>query len=324
MAIALPPLFCYTIAMNYLFGPVASRRLGRSLGVDLLPFKTCTLDCVFCECGGTTACTALRAEHVPVDAVMAEMRAWLDAGGTADMITLAGSGEPTLHTRFGDIIRAIKAATPIPVCLLTNGTLLHLPEVRRDAMLADVVVPSLNAADEATFVRICRPCGDCTFEKHVAGLRAFAAEYKGEFWLEVFVVPGINDDVTCMRRIAALAAELKPRKIQLNTAVRPPAVESVTAAPAGTLERLAPLFTPQAEIVASHRGGGKATPAGSDEAVLQLLERRPGTMDDIAHGLGIAPAKAAEIVERLMGRGLVQAGQRGGEVYYTAPRVAEN
>ena len=307
--------------MNYLFGPVASRRLGRSLGVDLLPFKTCSLDCVFCECGGTTTCTMRRDEYVPVDAVMAELRAWLDAGGTADMITIAGSGEPTLHTRLGDIISAIKAATSIPVCLLTNGTLLHLPEVRRNAALADVVVPSLNAADGPTFTRVCRPCPACTFEKHVAGLRTFAVEYTGALWLEVFVVPGINDDVACMRRIAALAAELNPLKIQLNSAVRPPTVETVRTASDEVLERLASLFTPRAEIVSSYRGGGTASSTGSDDAVLHLLQRRPGTMDDIVHGLGIETGEAALRVKRLMSSGLVQAGQRDGETYYSAPRT---
>ena len=307
--------------MNCLFGPVASRRLGRSLGVDLLPFKTCTLDCVFCECGGTTRCTAVRADFAPVEDVIAELRAWIASGGTADVITIAGSGEPTLHLGFGDVIRAVKAATPIPVCLLTNGTLLHLAEVRRDAALADRVIPSLNAADEETFARVCRPNTGCTFARHVEGLRAFAAEYRGELWLEVFVVPGINDSEDSMRRIAALAAEMAPRKIQLNTAVRPPAEPSVRAARHEDLERLASLFTPRAEVAASFHGTASGAAGQPMDAVLALLQRRPCTIADVAGGLGIGNDDAEACVAALRCRGLVTEERRGNETFYSAPRT---
>ena len=306
--------------MTYVFGPVASRRLGRSLGVDLVPFKTCSFDCVFCECGGTTSHTVVRKEYVPAKAVSAEIEAWCGMGGSADYITIAGSGEPTLHSRFGDIIRAIKKVTQIPVCLLTNGSLLHLPEVRADASCADVVIPSLNAADERTFNRVCRPCRLCTFAQHIEGLRVFAAEYRGSLWLEVFIVPGMNDSAESIKAIAELAKGLAPRRIQLNTAVRPPAVGSIRAASRPELEELAPRFTPKAEVIASFPGSASPGSASSIGAVRQMLERRPCTTADVAHGLGITAEDARRHIEELRSTGVLNTELRGEAVYYSARR----
>jgi len=306
--------------MTYLFGPVASRRLGRSLGVDLVPFKTCTFDCVFCECGCTTSLTTDRKEYVPAKAVIAEIKKWISSGGDADYITIAGSGEPTLHSRLGDIIRAIKKATRIPVCLLTNGALLHLPDVRADAACADLVIPSLNAADEATFTRVCRPCRPCTFTQHIEGLRSFAAEYRGSLWLEVFIVPGLNDSAESIRHIAALAKDLKPQRIQLNTAVRPPAVCSIRAASRAELDRLAAQFTPRADIIASFPGSATTGSADQAGSVRQMLERRPCTTADVAHGLGTSSEDAERLIEELRGIGVISAEQRGEAVYFSARR----
>jgi len=124
---------------RHLFGPVPSRRLGRSLGVDLTPFKTCTLDCIFCQLGHTTNKTLDRKEYVPVVAVEAELETWIKEGGKADYITLSGSGEPTLHTRFGEVLQFVRDQTAIPTALLSNGTLFWLPEVREAARHADIV-----------------------------------------------------------------------------------------------------------------------------------------------------------------------------------------
>ena len=145
---------------KHIFGPVASRRLGRSLGIDLLPFKTCTLDCVYCECGRTTELTKQRRDFFPPEEVLSELKDWKEAGNEADIVTLAGSGEPLLALSLEKIIKGIKEITGLPCCLITNGTLFMDPSARRAAMNADIVMPNLDAADEATFKKINRPVED--------------------------------------------------------------------------------------------------------------------------------------------------------------------
>jgi wyosine [tRNA(Phe)-imidazoG37] synthetase (radical SAM superfamily) len=302
--------------MKYLFGPVASRRLGRSLGIDLIPLKTCTLDCVYCECGSTTVKTIERKEYVPYNAVIAELQAWQANDGHADFITLAGSGEPTLHSRFDDIISSAKIITGIPVCLLTNGTLFYLPDVRHGAAQADLVVPSLDAADHATFQKINRPHAECTLEWHLDGLRAFCDEYSGRLWIEIFLIPGINDSPESIQNLAAVAAELHPEKIQINTAVRPPAESFVEAIPEERMQALTECFTPTAEIIASYRVAAKHAIPGTREQVLALLLRRPCTLKEIADGLDISKTDATAFVNELLASGHIIQEEREDALYY--------
>ncbi|MCK5676164.1 MAG: radical SAM protein, partial [Verrucomicrobia bacterium] len=238
---------------KYLFGPVPSRRLGRSLGVDLIPFKTCTMDCTYCQLGGTTCETGERGDYVPMRDVLAELERWKAVDGKADHITLAGSGEPTLHTGFGEVLRWVKNNTDIPSVLLTNGSLLHLPEVRIAAALADKVKVTLSAWDEASFRQIHRPVQDVTFDLLIEGERVFRGEYTGELSVEVFIVDGVNSDIPNVRKIAAIAETLNPDRIDLNTAVRPPADSGVHAATPEQLDELAKLFDPKAMVVASFK-----------------------------------------------------------------------
>lgn len=243
---------------RYLFGPVPSRRLGRSLGIDLLGGRRCSFDCVFCEVGRTDVLTRERREYVPTAAVIAELRDWLAGGGEADTITLAGSGEPTLHTGFGDVIDAVHAACRIPVALLTNSTLLGDAAVRAAASRADIVKVSLGVWDDASLAALNRPVADLTFAKLWDGLQAFREMFTGRLWLEVLLVRGINDAPEQVARIAAHAAALRPEKVQLNTVVRPPSFENAAAVDDAQLARLAGLFSPRAEVIAPHRGGEEA------------------------------------------------------------------
>ncbi|MEI6809313.1 MAG: radical SAM protein, partial [bacterium] len=191
---------------SYLFGPVLSRRFGNSLGVDLVPLKTCTMDCIFCQLGRTAKKTFIRKEYVPVELVNAEIADWLASGEVADCITLSGSGEPTLHSRFGDVIHFIHKHTTIPVLLLTNSSLLRLAPVRRAAARADIVKISLSAWDQASFSKINKPFSGITFERYLAGLQAFRTEFKGQLVMEVFLVRGLNSDKDDARKIAELAS----------------------------------------------------------------------------------------------------------------------
>jgi len=303
---------------HYLFGPVPSRRLGRSLGVDLLCERRCSFDCLFCEVGATESLTRERREYVPTAAVIAELREWLAEGGQADVITLAGAGEPTLHTGFGEVIDAVHAACRIPVALLTNSTLLGDPAVREAAARADIVKVSLSAWDDASMVALNRPAEGLTFAALLNGLHAFRAMYNGRLWLEVLLVRGINDAPEQVARIAVLAAGLAPEKVQLNTVVRPPAFESAEAVDEESLASLAMLFTPPAEVIAPHRGGGAARRelATADDRLTAMLARRPCTARDIADVMGITPETAAARAEMLVAAGAVRRIEKDGMRYY--------
>ena len=240
---------------KHLYGPVPSRRLGLSLGVDIVPFKTCTLDCVYCQLGKTTCKTMERKEYVPVDDILVELQAVLDAGLAADYITLGGSGEPTLHSGIGRLIAGIKKITSIPVAILTNSTLFCLPEVRKDCAGADVILPSLDAGDQQTYETINRPVEQLTFDMLVDGLCALKRDYPGQIWLEVFFVDKLNTDDAQIAKISEAIKKINPDKVHLNTAVRPTAEKNVEKVAPDKLEEIARRLSPDCEVVADFVSG---------------------------------------------------------------------
>lgn len=288
--------------MSYIFGPVSSRRLGRSLGIDLVPFKTCSLNCVYCECGATTHTTLERKEYVPTQDVLDEFYAWHARDGKTDVVTFSGSGEPTLHSGLGTITKAIKQKIHVPVCLLTNATLLFREDVRHDAALADIVVPSLDAADEEMFHTLNRPDPSLSFNTYIEGLRTFLNDYTGRVWLEIFLVPGMNDSLAYVTQIAQLARSLPVEKIQLNTAVRTPTEHNVRPCTKEHLQACAALFTPYAEIIASFPHVPTPTetlPDASDipARICDILMRRPCSIDDLASGLHLRRVEVEHALE---------------------------
>lgn len=311
-----PPVY------KYLFGPVPSRRFGLSLGVDMVPFKTCTLNCVFCELGRTTRLTDARREYAPLADILGELDHWFSAGGKADFVTVAGSGEPTLHTGFGEVLKFVRrAGKGRKSALLTNGTLLRDPAVRAAAIEADVVKATLSAWDQASFDRLHRPHPRITFAGLIEGLESFAAGRKHELWLEVFFVPGINDTPGQARRVAKLAARLRPDKIQINTAVRPTAEPGVAPVAAGKLADLAALFTPAAEVAASPaKRGAKPAAALDVKAVILMLRRRPCSARDIAGLFGIDEARAEPMLKELEAQGVLTSEKRRHGKFYTAKK----
>ena len=307
---------------KYLFGPVPSRRLGRSLGIDLVPLKTCSESCIFCQVGATTDLQIERREYVPVAEVVGEFNAWLADGGKADVVTLSGSGEPTLHSRFGDVLQNVRSQCDIKRVLLSNGTLCWMPAVRRQAQAADIVKVSLSAWDQSSFERINRPHPGLRFEKVVDGLCSLRAEFRNELWLEVFVLAGMNDNVADMQRIAALAGRISPDSIQINTVVRPPA--EACARPVGheAMQELAALFGPSARVIAAvervaDERHAAAAPV-SLAAVLAVLERRGCRAFDLAVGLNVDPAAIGPLLEQLLQTGRIHAEIRDGERYFSA------
>jgi wyosine [tRNA(Phe)-imidazoG37] synthetase (radical SAM superfamily) len=305
---------------RYVYGPVPSRRLGRSLGLDLVPFKTCTYDCVYCQLGRTTNKTLERKEYVATEEVLVELKRNLAAGAVPDYISLAGSGEPTLNAGIGDLIGKIQGLTDIPVAVLTNGSLLWMSEVQDALMEADLVLPSLDAGDEHLFRYVNRPHGDIPFETMVDGIAAFTKRFSGEVWLEVLLLAGVTGIPTEVKKIAALAERIRPARVQLNTVSRPPAEEFALPLSTDQMLALKDIFSREVDIISgSERDGARVsafTEAG-DLDILALLSRRPCTSEDIAIGLGIHVMEALKRLEALIAAGKVNTAVTDGRSYYT-------
>ena len=301
---------------QYLFGPVPSRRLGRSLGVDLIPFKTCTMNCTFCQLGETTCEVSERGDYVPMQEVLSELGGWLSKDGQADHITLAGSGEPTLHLGFGDVLRWVKANTTIASVLLTNGSLLHLPEVREGAALADKVKVTLSAWDEASFQQVHRPAQGVTFDLLVKGERAFREAFAGELSVEVFIVEGVNSDAAQARRIAEIVESIHPDRIDINAAVRPPADSDVRAPCAEHLQGLADVFGPNAVVTAPHLKPGEDKNEITADGLLGIIQRHPATTKQLAADFNAAVDTVAAVLNSMVEEGRLSEERRGGEIYY--------
>jgi wyosine [tRNA(Phe)-imidazoG37] synthetase (radical SAM superfamily) len=307
---------------HQVYGPVPSRRLGASLGVDLVPFKVCSYDCVYCQLGPTRRISCEREAFLPPARLIEEIRRALVQGPLPDVITLAGSGEPTLYEPLGELIRALKALTGIPVALLTNGALFWKPEVRRDAALADLVLPSLDAGDEATFQAVNRPHPRLTLEETLQGLEAFRDEFRGSLWLEVMMVSGLNTREDQVRAIAREARRFRPDRVQLNTPVRPSRLGPEAIVAPDRLQAWCPLFTPAAEVIAAFQGTPSPTAAPTSllaERLRELLARRPCTVEDASRGLSAAPAEVSKALAILLERGQARREPQGELTYYVVP-----
>lgn len=304
---------------KYLYGPVPSRRLGRSLGIDLVPYKTCTYDCIYCQLGKTTNKTLERRNYVPVDGVLPELKEKLSSGVPCDYISLAGSGEPTLHASMGELISKIKEMTRIPVVVITNGSLLYLPEIRKELMRADLVIPSLDAGDAALFEYVNRPHPDIVFERMTEGLVKFAKEFKGRLWLEVFLVSGVTGLASEVKKIAAWTEKISAEKIQLNTVNRPAYEDFACAVDPQQMRTLAGLFTGAVDILGGAPTAFASPSAGSDatdEDILNLLARRPCTLEGITLGLNLHAHDAVKRLERLLKGEQIVMKKSGRTVFY--------
>lgn len=308
---------------QHLFGPVPSRRFGRSLGVDLSPFKTCSFDCLFCQLGRTTNHTVKRKEYINTKEVLEELGDWIKVSGEADYITLAGSGEPTLHACFGEVVKFAREHSSIPVALLTNASLMVDADVRASAAQADVVKVSLSAGDQDLFEEVNRPAPGITLNNVVEGLQAFRKEFNGQLWLEVFAMRGLNSTPKAMAKIAELAQTFQPDVIHLNTAVRPPAESYVAPVPKDQLEELSKLFEPTAEVVAEFHSDCIPTAEANGDAVFGMLKRRPCTTDQVSTVLGLHINEVSKYIGKLVRTGQVQAKVSGDATYYSGSPTDE-
>jgi len=306
---------------RFVYGPVPSRRLGLSLGVDIIPFKTCTLDCVYCQLGRTGRTTVRRRSFFPPRDILAQIRAALDTGQRIDVITFSGSGEPTLSRDLGPLIRSVKKMTGIPVAVLTNGTLLGRADVRRDLAAADIIVPSLDAVPARLFRKVNRPHPALDNRRILDGLVRFRDEFRGQLRLEVMLVKGVNDSPEAVEAIRKAVARIRPDRIELNTVVRPPADRGARPLSPAALSRIRSRLGPKAEVVAAYTRRRQAPAAGDlDRALLATVGRRPQTAADVAAALGRHRDEVLKALARLLARGRVRQRLHDGKTYFSAAR----
>jgi wyosine [tRNA(Phe)-imidazoG37] synthetase (radical SAM superfamily) len=311
---------------RHIYGPVPSRRLGRSLGIDLVPLKVCTYDCIYCQLGRTTDLTLDRKAYVTAEDIMAELGPLLTATDKPDVISLAGSGEPTLNSRIGEIIRRIKRQTDIPVAVLTNGALLWMDEVQEALLAADLVLPSLDAGDDRLFQKINRPHQALSFEQMVDGLTTFTRRFAGDVWLEVLLLDGMTGSAAEVKKIVKHTHRIGPTRVQLNTVCRPPAEPAASSLTINQLHALAGLFTSPVDII-SHDETGNIPSSNAENVreadIMAMLDRRPCTAEDVARGLGVHVNTALKHLSTLVATGQLTTVFNAGHYFYTSTIAKE-
>lgn len=311
--------------MRYLFGPVRSRRLGRSLGIDPVPFKTCNWNCVYCQLGRTTPVTNNRRDYIPAPEIVEEVEQSLRAHrlGEIDWVTFIGSGEPTLHGRLGWMIRKVKTLTSIPVAVVTNGSLLYQPEVREELAAADAVLPSLDAGTASLHRAVNRPHPDCSFERLVGGLIDFRACYQGKLWVEVMLVKALNDTEAALEGIAAVLSRVRPDEIHVNSPVRPPAELWVEPPSEEGLARATAMLGETARVIGAAPGGFDLS--GFDnvvEAVIAIISRHPMEEEELIRTLRRwTPGQVTETLAKLTADGAAQVVSRYGNRFWSSKRA---
>jgi wyosine [tRNA(Phe)-imidazoG37] synthetase (radical SAM superfamily) len=306
---------------HHLFGPVPSRRLGVSLGIDLTPDTSCTFNCVYCECGKTERLTRERREYVPTVDVIRELHAYLSTTPDLDSITFSGSGEPTLHSGIGEIIAFLKDTYPqYRVTVLTNSSLLDREDVRAALHRADLVIPSLDAISEPVFRKVNRPLPGITSASIINGVRVFCAEFTGTVWIEIFIVPGINDTAEELELFKTILQTLRFDRVQVNTLDRPGAVSWITPVPTPRLEAISRFLGQGVELVASRRDP-RALPASdalARDLILSTIQVRPCTAEDLALITGLPPSVIETGMQELLGDDLVETQMEERGLFYFA------
>ncbi len=302
---------------KYIYGPVPSRRLGFSLGVDLVPYKTCSFDCIYCQLGVTTNQTIERKEYVKRDNILPQVKEAISLNQKIDYITLSGSGEPALNSAIGEIILGIKKLTKIPLAVLTNGSLLYDRTVRKELLPADLVIPSLDAADLETFNLVNRPHASLNFDEIILGLKDFRHEFKGKIWLEIMLIKGINASSQEIEHFKSIISEIGFDKVQLNTVIRPPTEKSISPLTPIELEKIKNAFGENCEIIPEFKKKlQKAYPIAMENRIIELVKRRPVTLSDISDSLGIHRNEVIKYLEILKKESKIKTYNYGGRRYY--------
>jgi wyosine [tRNA(Phe)-imidazoG37] synthetase (radical SAM superfamily) len=302
--------------MSYVFGPVPSRRLGLSLGIDLIPSKTCTYNCLYCQVGKTDRLTMEPEPFIPVEEAIKALDKTLDSINP-DTITLAGSGEPTLNSEIDQVISFIKKRSDTQVALLTNGSLLWNEEVVDRVSGADLIMPTLSTVFDETFKTIHRPHRGLFLPVIIKGLTELKNRYKGRILLEVVLLAGINDSKKELEGLRNVIDDISPDKIQLNTVVRPPSDHRAISLNMERLESIKDFFGEKAEIIA-HKVPGKNAGRNDShaEAIIEMAKRRPITAGDVEDVLNITSLETESILKGLVIKGLIKKKEHEKEVFY--------
>jgi wyosine [tRNA(Phe)-imidazoG37] synthetase (radical SAM superfamily) len=308
--------------MSFVFGPIPSRRLGKSFGIDTIPLKTCNWNCVYCQLGRSMPLVNERKNYYVPEAILAQVQTALSAHrpGEIDWITFVGSGEPTLHASIGLLIRQVKMLTDLPVAVITNGSLLYLPEVRQELSAADAVLPTLDAGDAQLYRKINRPWPKLTFERLLDGLTAFRQVYHGKLWLEVMLVKGLNDTEDALRSIAAALRRIEPDQVHINLPIRPPAEPWVQPPDETGLMRATAILGDIAQVVHPARGifdlSGHNTLV---DAIVSIIIRHPMREDELVRALECwTPGQVEEALQALIASGQAQRVERHGARFWSA------
>jgi wyosine [tRNA(Phe)-imidazoG37] synthetase (radical SAM superfamily) len=304
--------------MRFIYGPVPSRRLGVSLGLDLVPRKTCSYDCIYCQLGKTTNKTIKRDAYMPIQPIIREIEELLSHLETpVDYITFSGSGEPTLHSQIGSMIGEIKKMTSIPVAVITNGSLLFMDEVKGDLGQADLVVPSLDAVSRTVYETINRPEPSLEIERVIQGLIDFREQFRGQIWLEILYCRGVNDDHSEVVKMKEVLDHINPERVQLNTVYRPPAEDFASSLAEERLREIQELFGAKTSIIAPYCGdrslGGKEE---VEARIIDALNRRPLTAEDMAEMLGLHPQEVIKYLKLLLDRKTIHHRLHGSRIFY--------
>ena len=308
--------------MKYVYGPVPSRRLGKSLGIDTIPLKTCNWNCVYCQLGRTRPLVNERKDYFPPEEILEEVRQALNSHqpGEIDWVTFVGSGEPTLHASIGWLIRKVKEMTDLPVAVITNGSLLYIPDVRKALMAADAILPSLDAGTANLFRQINRPCPEITFKRLLHGLVAFQRNYWQSIWIEVMLVRGLNDTEEALEPIAAALHQICPDEVHINLPTRPPVETWVQPPDEEGLMRARAILGKNAKVI--HPVEGTFDLGESDdlvEAVLGIITRHPLRDEELERTLfQWDPRQVNQVLEELENSGRAQVVERYGVRFWSA------
>ena len=292
------------------FGPVLSKRLGNSLGIDVIPHKTCSYNCIYCQLGSEENTITDLTNYYSVDEIIYELKEALLNNKNIDYITFTGSGEPTLYKDLKKLIYEIKQITDIPVCIITNGSLLYKQEMRSNLLLADLIIPSLDAGNEETFKLIDNPNKEIDFDKMVEGLIEFKKVFKGEYWLEIFLLKDINDNEDELDDIIKIVKKIKPDRIQLITATRRVANEKAKALSDEELKKIKKYFNARCDIEIdipniseNHKGNKRIL---TEDDIVNFLIRQPDTAYIIAKSFNENERKVKELLDLLIKKNKVR------------------
>jgi wyosine [tRNA(Phe)-imidazoG37] synthetase (radical SAM superfamily) len=308
--------------MNYVFGPVPSRRLGKSLGIDPIPLKTCNWNCVYCQLGRTRPLTNARREYIPCQDILSEVHQALASHqpGEIDWVTFVGSGEPMLHRGLGRMISEVKKMTDLPVAVITNGALLYLPEMRSNLFAADAVLPSLDAGNPRLYRKINRPWPKLTFERVLGGLIAFRRVYPGQLWVEVMLVRGLNDTEEALKEIAVALKSIQPDEVHILQPTRPPAESWVQPSDVEGLSRARAILGDIARVIQSTSGSFDLGDTESlVNAIVGIITRHPMREDELIETLKhYSQGEVESVLKTLEKSGKAQVVERFGVRFWSA------